>query len=213
VALAEVTSASATTRKAWSGRLFGLRQLLFEQRRLAGPPRRGPIGASIGERLAVVPAVEIRRSIERYVQARSAVLARLSVEGLVNDLIPFGVFLGDRFPDIRELRQLERHHVEAFMVWNRTRPWRGRVARAQLSASVTHSAVLSLRNFLDNICLWGWADPPPGVRQRCPSSAQTPPASPRSRRRRRTHGRRGGPRRQLRPLGDRAVAPWWATCR
>ncbi len=161
VALGEVTSASATTRKAWSGRLFGLRQLLFEQGRLADPPARGPTGASVGERLAVVPAEEIRRSIERYVRARSAVLARSSVDGLVNDLIPFGVFLGDRFPDIRELCQLERHHVEAFLVWNRTRPWRGRVARAQqVSASVAHSAVLSLRNFLDDICLWGWADRP-----------------------------------------------------
>jgi hypothetical protein len=37
------------------------------------------------------------------------------VDGLVDDLIPFGVFLGERFPDVATLRQLERHHIEAFL--------------------------------------------------------------------------------------------------
>jgi integrase len=44
---------------------------------------------------------------------------------------------------------------------DRTRPWRGRVARDQrVSASVVHSTVLTVRNFLDHITLWGWADRP-----------------------------------------------------
>ena len=59
------------------------------------------------------------------------------------------------------LTQLERHHIEEFLVWNRTRRWRGRVARdQQVSASVVHGTVLTLRNFLDDITLWGWADRP-----------------------------------------------------
>jgi site-specific recombinase XerD len=160
-ALGEVTNASATTLKQWRGRLFGLRQLLFERGQLPQPPRRGPAGGPAEERLAVVPAPQIRRAMARYVQTRAAVLSRSSVDGLVNDLIPFGTFLGEQFPAITSLGQLERHHIEAFLAWNRTRTWRGRVARDQpVSAAAVHGAVLTVRNFLDDITLWGWADRP-----------------------------------------------------
>lgn len=160
-ALADVTSASATTRKQWHGRLFGLRQLLFECGQTAEPPKRGPAGATIEDRLASVAAVEIREAMARYVRARSAVLSRSSVDGLVNDLIPFGMFLGEHYPTLTRLAQLERRHIEEFLVWNRTRTWRGRVARdKRVSASVVHGTVLTLRNFLDDLTLWGWADRP-----------------------------------------------------
>lgn len=160
-ALGKVTSASATTLKQWRGRLFGLRQLLFECGQLPQPPQRGPAGGSAEQRLAVVPAAGIRRAMARYVQTRAAVLSRSSVDGLVNDLIPFGTFLGEQFPGLTSLAQLERHHIEAFLAWNRTRTWRGRVARDQrISASAVHGAVLTVRNLLDDITLWGWADRP-----------------------------------------------------
>jgi integrase len=160
-ALGEVTSASATTLRQWHGRLFGLRQLLFEYGQLPGPPKRGPDGASAEERLAVVRAPQIRRAMARYVNTRAAVLSRSSADGLVNDLIPFGMFLGEDFPGITSLAQLERHHIEAFLTWNQTRTWRGRVARDQrVSVSAVHRAVLTVRNFLDDITLWGWADRP-----------------------------------------------------
>jgi integrase len=160
-ALGEVTSASATTLKQWRGRLFGLRQLLFECGQLPQPPQRGPAGGPAEERLAVVPAPGIRRAMARYVQTRAAVLSRSSADGLVNDLIPFGTFLGEQFPAITSLAQLGRDHIEAFLAWNRTRTWRGRVARDQrVSAAAVHSAVLTVRNFLDDITLWGWADRP-----------------------------------------------------
>ncbi len=159
--LDEVTSASTTTRKQWHGRLFGLRQLLFECGQLPVPPKRGPTGATIEDQLATVPVGEIRDSMAGYVRARSAVLSRSSVSGLINDLIPFGLFLGEHHPEVARLTQLERHHVEEFLVWNRTRRWRGRLARDQrVSASVVHGTVLTLRNFLDDITLWGWADRP-----------------------------------------------------
>lgn len=97
----------------------------------------------------------------RYVRARATVLAAKSIESLVNDLIPFGVFLADHHPDVVSLRQLDRGHIEDFLVYNRTRSWRGRKARdQQVSSTVAHAAVLSLRNFLDDITLWGWADRP-----------------------------------------------------
>jgi integrase len=158
---ADATSASTTTRKQWHGRLFGLRQLLFECGQFPESPKRGPAGATIEDRLAAVSGVAIREAMARYVRARSAVLSRSSVDGLINDLIPFGLFLNEPHPELKRLARLERHHIEEFLVWNRTRGWRGRVARdRQVSASVVHGTVLTVRNFLDDITLWGWGDRP-----------------------------------------------------
>lgn len=160
-ALAEVTSATATTRRQWHGRLFGLRQLLFECGQAGTPPKRGPHPAALEDRLAVIPAPAIREAMARYVRARAPVLSQSSVDGLVNDLIPFGAFLGRQFPHVTTLRQLDRRHIEAFLAWSRTRGWRGKLARdQQVSVSVAHRTVLTLRNFLDDITLWGWADRP-----------------------------------------------------
>ena len=55
-------------------------------------------------------------------------------------------------PDTRFTQANER----TFLAWNRTRTWRGRLSRDQrVSVSVVHSAVLTIRNFLDDITLWG----------------------------------------------------------
>ena len=125
-ALDDVTSASVATRKQWHGRLFGLRQLLFECSQIAEPPTRGPTAAPIADRLATISAVEIRRVLIAYVNVRSAVLSRSSIHGLVDALVPFGEFLTVHHPEVGSLRQLERAHIEEFLVWNRTRRWRGR---------------------------------------------------------------------------------------
>jgi integrase len=161
VALGQVTTASTTTRRQWHGRLFGLHQLLFESGQIPEPPKRGSRGATMEERLAVVPNTEIKKAMVRYVKARAAVLSSSSLNGLVDDLIPFGLFLGEHHPKLNWLAQLERHHTEEFLSWNRTRTWRGRVARdQQVSPSVVHSTVLTVRNFLDDVILWGWEDRP-----------------------------------------------------
>src|SRR5579884_143922 len=48
-----------------------------------------------------------------------------------------------------------------YLVWNRSRTWRGRVARdRKVSPSVVHAGVLTVRNFFDDITLWGWAERP-----------------------------------------------------
>ena len=154
-------AATRWTRRSYLARLFSIRVLLFELGVLAEPPRRAYRAATLAERFAVVPAAEIRRAMLAYVEARSAVLARSSLEGLANDLILFGEYLDAHQPEVDSLRELERAHVEGFLVWNRTRPWRGRLARPKsVSISVAHEAVLTLRNFLDDITLWGWAERP-----------------------------------------------------
>lgn len=154
-------AATRWSRRSYNARLFSIGVLLFELGTLAAPPRRAYRAATLTERFAVVPAPEIRRAMLAYVEARSAVLARSSIEGLANDLILFGEYLGDHHPEVGSLRALERRHVAGFLVWNRTRPWRGRLARQQVvSVTVAHSAVLALRNFLDDLTLWGWAERP-----------------------------------------------------
>ena len=153
--------ATRWSRRGYSARLFSIRILLHELEILAEPPRRQLRAASFEQRFGAVPAPEIRRAMLAYLDARSAVLARSSLEGLANSLIVFGEYLGAHHPEIDSLRALERRHVEGFLVWNRTRPWRGRLARPQaVSITVAHGAVLTLRNFLDDITLWGWAERP-----------------------------------------------------
>jgi integrase len=151
--------------RAYRCRLASLRQILFETRVIDAPPRRGPRARTLEERFADVPvAAAIRQVLLRYVQARAAVLRPKSVESLVNDLLPFADYLANHQPAVTSLRQLKREHVEGYLAWHRTRPWRGRRARAgagrPVSAAVAQAAVLSLRNMLDDIAAWGWAEAP-----------------------------------------------------
>lgn len=72
--------------------------MLYECRILDVPPKRGKRGASTAERLALVPAPEIRRVMIRYAQARAAVLRPATITSLVESLLVFGEFLGQRHP-------------------------------------------------------------------------------------------------------------------
>lgn len=110
-------------------------------------------------------AEQVRASLLRYVSLRSAVLRPKSVESLLNDLLPFAEFLHQHHPDLTCLAQLERHHIEAFLLHNRTRLWRGWRARGKgvgrtISPAVAQSTVLSVRNLLDDITAWNWSDAP-----------------------------------------------------
>ncbi len=152
----------ASSRRAYRCRLASLRQLLFETGVLRGPPRRRPWARSVEQRFAdVAMAGQIRSTLLRYVQTRSAVLRPRSVESLINDLLPFAEFLTAQHPDVLTLKSLQRRHIEGFLLWNRTRSWRGRKARPRpVSVAVAQAAVLSLRNLLEDIAAWGWDDAP-----------------------------------------------------
>ena len=156
----------ATSLRAYRTRLASLRQILFELQILHAVPQRGRPGASLGDRFAAVPmARQIRVTLLRYVTLRSTVLRPKSVESLINDLLPFAEFLHTQHPEVTSLAQLQRPHLEAFLLHNRTRQWRGRQARGKgsgrtISAAVVHSTVLSVRNLLDDITAWDWTDAP-----------------------------------------------------
>lgn len=153
----------ATTLKAYRCRLASLRQVLFEIGIHDQPPRRRPWSRTLEQRFADVPMAEqIRLVLLRYVQARASVLRPKSVESLINDLLPFAEFLTSHHPEVTSLKILERQHIEDFLAWNRTRPWRGRRARPKpIGAAVAQSTVLSVRNLLEDIAAWDWAEAPP----------------------------------------------------
>ncbi|ELB92711.1 phage integrase family protein [Rhodococcus wratislaviensis IFP 2016] len=164
--LAATQSIPPSSRRAYRNRIAGLRQVLFEARIVDIPPRRRVWARSYAQRFADVPMADaIRETLLRYVTVRAAVLRPKSVESLINDLLPFADYLTTHHRDLTCLRELDRSHIEGFLVWNRTRTWRGQRAAAgagrTISRAVIQSAVLSLRNLLDDLTEWGWEQAPP----------------------------------------------------
>lgn len=148
--------------RAYRARLASLRQLLFQLGLLDDPARRRPWGRTLEQRFDDVEmAPAIRDTLLRYVTTRAAVLRPKSVESLVNDLLPFAEYLTAHHSDVTSLRHLRRHHVEQFLSWNKTRPWRGRRARPRpIGPAVAQSTVLTIRNMLEDITTWDWAEAP-----------------------------------------------------
>ncbi len=161
VAIETSPAAARWTRRRYTGRLFSLQTLLYELGNPTTPPRRRLTAATLEERFQAIDAPELRRPMLADLRARSAVRSASSIAGLANDRLVFSEYLGQHHPEGSGLPALERSHIEGFLVWNRHRPWRGRLARAApVSIAVVHRAVLTLRNFLDDITRWGWADRP-----------------------------------------------------
>lgn len=151
------------SRSALDTRLHGLHRLLYEARVFHRPPsaRSGPEPASLASRLQGVGAPDIRRAMLAYLEVRSATLRPSTVRHLGNDLACFGEFLGERYPEVVSLTLLERAHIEAFSAWVSARPWRGRHARGQQVGKVSAAAaMIALRNFLEDVAVWGWAERP-----------------------------------------------------
>ncbi|PBC51406.1 tyrosine-type recombinase/integrase [Rhodococcus sp. ACPA1] len=164
--LAATQAIPPSSRRAYRNRIAGLRQVLFEARIVDIPPRRRVWARSYAQRFADVPMADaIRETLLRYVTVRAAVLRPKSVESLINDLLPFADYLTTHHRDLTCLRELDRSHIEGFLVWNRTRTWRGQRAAAgagrTISRAVIQSTVLSLRNLLDDLTEWGWEQAPP----------------------------------------------------
>jgi len=161
--LAETQRLTEPMRRSCRGRLFGLRQLLFEAEMLDMPPARRREGgpATRAERLKRVSAPAIRGSILTYLEARSAVVRPKTLAKLTSALAIFGEFITERFPEVTSLRKLERRHVEAYLAWTATRQCRGSHDNAkQVGPFVAAHAAITLRNFLEDISAWGWAEAP-----------------------------------------------------
>ena len=160
----ESLTISATTREQWQHHLLPALGDLFYEAGWADRPRqrtRPGAGGAIGI-LDAVSATEIRHVMVRYLQTRAAILRPGSTLGLANDLACFGEFLATHHPDVVSLTDLQRHHIETFCRWASNRPYRGRRKNSgrHVAASAAAHSVIALRNFLDDITLWGWAERP-----------------------------------------------------
>jgi site-specific recombinase XerD len=165
VALAEAPTAGADAKSHNSARAFSLRQACYELRICQHPPRMARRGkATLDQRLnATIVQPQIREVVLRYLNTVAATLRPNTVELRTDSLISFAEYLAAHHPDVRRLTQLTRGHMEAFLIYNHGRPWRGRVARDQpVSQCVSKRTVIDLRCFLDDLALWGWAERPTG---------------------------------------------------
>ena len=161
-ALADTPSARRDARLHNQARAFSLHQACYELRICAHTPRKNrPPAATVAEALQALPQPEIRRVALRYLEVVGTTLRPSTVLLRADSLIIFGEYLAAHHPNLRRLEQLERAHIEGFLVWNHQRPWRGRVARAKpVAASVSKRAVVDLRAFFEDLAVWGWADRP-----------------------------------------------------
>lgn len=161
-ALADTPSAGRDARLHNQARAFSLHQACYELRICARTPRKNrPPAATVAEALQAIPQAEIRRIALRYLDVVATTLRPSTVLLRADSLIVFGEYLTAHHRDVRRLEQLERAHIERFLVWNHQRPWRGRLARDKpVAASVSKRTVIDLRAFLDDLAVWGWANRP-----------------------------------------------------
>ena len=140
-----------------------MQQVCFQIGLLATPPAHpNARQRSLGDQLAKIPQPEIRRVMQRYLETCSVILRPSTIEDRCDNFEVFGMWLHDHQPGIVGLDQLDRQVMEQFLIWNHTRPSRGRRANGQpISPARQRGAVSALKTFFEDITLWGWAERPP----------------------------------------------------
>jgi integrase len=164
VAIDTAPSARHDARSHNNARAYSLHQACYELGICARPPRKNrPRAATLAEALDAIPQPEIRQVALRYLEVVASTLRASTVTMKADSLIVFGEYLSAHHPDVQRLEQLERAHIEGFLIWNHRRPWRGWLARDKpVAASVSKKAVIDLRAFLEDLAIWGWAARPSG---------------------------------------------------
>ena len=162
VAVDAAPSAGHDSKSHNHARAFSLHQACYELSICSRAPRQNrPPAATLAEALHALPQPEIRRVALRYLEVVSTTLRPATVAMRADSLIVFGEYLAAHHADLRRIEQLERSHIDGFLIWNHRRPWRGRLARDRpVSASVSKRAVVDLRAFLEDLAVWGWAERP-----------------------------------------------------
>jgi integrase len=143
--------------------LHSLARLLYEAGVVDIPPvhRRGEGPGDLSSRLAVVTAEPIRRIMLAWLRAKQPVVKASSIRNLASHLVAFGEYLSRHHPNLTNLAQLERAHIEAYCAWLPTRSWRGqRACDRRIGAHSVIAGLVAVRGFLDDITAWGWAEVP-----------------------------------------------------
>jgi integrase len=163
--LEQAAHVSASARYHASTRLFALSQACFQLRLLDRPRRQaGRVSRTPAERAGDISQPEIRREVVRYAQLLATTLKRGSVESRIKSLMVLFDWLAEHHPTVRRLDQLERTaHIEPFLAWEHTRPWRGPNGRGRtISLVQAHHDIIELRVFFEDIAEWGWPCQPAG---------------------------------------------------
>ncbi len=164
-AVAEAGRVNVTTSTAdrFVRRTAALRQICFQQGHVDQPPRdpRPPARTSV-DHAADVAQPAIRRDVVRYAQHITTTLRPMTGKGRIKAIRVLCDWLADQHPDVSRLDQLDRSkHIEPFLAWARTRPWRGANGAAKtVGMTVFHQDVIDLRVFFDDIAEWGWPTAP-----------------------------------------------------
>jgi integrase len=160
---AERTNVRASAAARFTGRCAALRQLCFQARIVDRPPRDSkPPALSPVEHAAAIVQPGIRRDVVRYAEVISTTLRPATAQTRIKAIRVLADWLADHHPDVARLEQLDRsRHIEPFLTWSRTRPWRGPNGTGKtVGLTVFHHDVVDLRVFLEDIAEWGWPTAP-----------------------------------------------------
>lgn len=144
-------------------RVFSLRHVCFQLGVCATTPRMAqPPAQSAAGHAASIPQPDIRREVVRYAQTITTVLRPATVQMRIKSIRVLCEWLAVEHPQLRRLDQLDRStHIEPFLAWARTRPWRGKRGQGRIvSATQFHHDVIDLRVFFEDIAEWGWSSQP-----------------------------------------------------
>ena len=163
VAEAGSVNVAASTADRFAKRTAALRQLCFQRGQVGQPPRdpRPPARSAV-EHAGEILQPDIRRDVVRYATHISATLRPATGFGRVKAIRVLCDWLADNCPDVARLDQLDRtRHIEPFLAWARTRPWRGaNGAGKTIGLTAFHHDVVDLRVFFEDIAEWGWPTAP-----------------------------------------------------
>ncbi len=163
IAEAGRANVAASTTDRFGIRTAALRQICFQQGHVDRPPRDPrPAARTSVDHAADIAQPVIRRDVVRYAQHITTTLRPTTGKGRIKAIRVLCDWLADQHPELTRLDQLDRtRHIEPFLVWARTRPWRGANGAAKtVGLTVFHQDVIELRVFFDDIAEWGWPTAP-----------------------------------------------------
>ena len=153
----------ASTRERFAGRCLALRQLCFQDGIVRQPPRDSRAAAlSPAEHAARIVQPQIRREVVRYAEIIATTLRPSTAQMRIKAIRVLADWLATEHPEVARLDQLDRsRHIEPFLVWSRSRPWRGPNGDGKtVGMTVFHHDLVDLRVFFEDIAEWGWAAAP-----------------------------------------------------
>ncbi len=160
---AEQANVRVSTRDRFAGRCLALRQLCFQAGIVDRPPRDSkPPALTPAGHAMLITQPDIRRNVVRYAEIITTTLRPGTAQMRVKAIRVLADWLAARHPEVTRLDQLDRgDHIEPFIAWSRTRPWRGHNGAGNtVGMTAFHHDLIDLRVFFDDIAEWGWPSAP-----------------------------------------------------